>query len=374
MQKIFVAVVALGALAGSAKAGLVCATPGEMKVLQSAVLQQQLMVAALSCRMSADYNRFVAAYRGKLVQSDAQLKAFFVARPRGENYNSYKTRIANAVSLKSLHDPRFCDSASRVFDMALGRGEERRGLVREPPQLIETGYEGCRNVDDKLIEAKVVRPSVKLAAAAPVPLPKPAPRAAPVRIAALELAKPVPTPRPAISPEAEKALALAPRARPRVAAIAPKPVPKETPKPPVKLAELRPVPTATPIPTALAPVLPPAPQAQRPAAPPDDNVMDDDLMADDLANGDLANSGGQADDGDDLQADDHIPNAYRPGAQWVTDPDSGWRRPPPVAWEPAEYGPPPRWHRRLPPGARMVRGPDGRWMVIIPHNQRWVRE
>jgi len=206
MKQLLVGIVAFGAAALSAEAGVICASPQEMKVLQSAALQQQLMVAALTCNKSADYNQFVTSFRGQLIKSDNELKAFFAGRPRGEDYNAYKTRVANAASLRSLRDTRFCDSAQKVFDLALGRGEEHRGLAPEPPQLIDTGYEGCRPVDDRLITVQAV----------PKPEPKPVVKPAETRVAGLQLAKPpvVPEPKPVLDPVDQQALAFVPKAAP----------------------------------------------------------------------------------------------------------------------------------------------------------------
>jgi hypothetical protein len=415
MKKSLVAMVGFGMLAVSAKAALVCATPQEMKVLQSAALQQQLTVAALSCHMSADYNRFVAAYRGQLVQSDQALKAFFAARRRGEDYNAYKTRIANEVSLRSLHDARFCASAQKVFDMALGRGEERRGLAPEPPQLINTGYEGCRPVEDRLITAAVAprpqaRPQTKVAIAKPAPRPamaavKPMAQPKPTELRAASLPpqpKPV-LPKPVLTAEAQRALALAPHVpvpqqRPQWAAAAPKPTARvatiaaskpiavaaksyapqtETVAPkPAPLAKLA---SAAPLAAMSAPrtvpVVPPRAAPVEPEPPAWDGPSTDEQSSDTFANEPPQRTAAvarsqwrprdayrQNGDDDEQIADDHTPNAYRPGATWVNDDGPAAR--------PAAYAPP----RRPSPHTYMVLAPDGHWVVVIGRQPRWVRE
>jgi hypothetical protein len=386
MKTFYFAIVASVVLASSAEAGLVCAAPPEMKLLQSAALQQQLMVAAVRCHMSADYGAFVTAYRGRLQQADQALQAFFASRPRGEDYSTYKTRIANAVSLRSTRDARFCDSARKVFDLALDRRAERNGLAPEPPQLIDTGYEGCRPVDDNRLEARapVASPALRVAAV-PKPAPRPNPMLTPEAKRALALR---PTqPRPVAPKPAQLATAQPPRVAP--AKPAPQPthiaavMPTPRPAPPMQVAAAKPtrVAAATPAPKP-APLVQTAPSAPvepspariataapRPLQPShtDDAVPDEDptLLAD-------------ADDeprpperprwrtpaDDNAYADDHIPNAYRPGAEWVTDP-------PPRAWRARPY--PPRWHHP-PRGAHMVLGPDGRWIVLIGTGPRWDRD
>ena len=117
-----------------------------MKALQAAALQQQLMVAALTCHDVADYNRFVTSYRGELQKSDQALMDFFLRQEvhkGADGYNAYKTRLANASSLRSLRDPRFCRSAKVAFDVALKRKGSLAELASERPSLIETGYTSC---------------------------------------------------------------------------------------------------------------------------------------------------------------------------------------------------------------------------------------
>ena len=84
MLKIASASIALLALANPALTNSAwaagCATPSEAAALKTAVIQQELMVAALQCHETAAYNRFVMNYRGELQASDATLKSFFVRR------------------------------------------------------------------------------------------------------------------------------------------------------------------------------------------------------------------------------------------------------------------------------------------------------
>ena len=86
-----------------------CANPAEAAALKTAVMQQELMVAALQCHESGAYNRFVIAYRPELQDSDAALKAFFVRRggEHGEaGYDTFKTKTANLSALEQARDTR----------------------------------------------------------------------------------------------------------------------------------------------------------------------------------------------------------------------------------------------------------------------------
>ena len=58
------ALISMGLMAQAAQAAApLCTTQGELSSLRTAALQQQLMVAGLTCHASEAYNRFVLAYR-----------------------------------------------------------------------------------------------------------------------------------------------------------------------------------------------------------------------------------------------------------------------------------------------------------------------
>jgi hypothetical protein len=287
MKRFLSLTIAVLGIAVAAQASAVCTTPQEMKVLQAAVLRQQLAAAAQGCHLGPEYSRFVAAYGAAMVQSDRALKQFFQSRTRAEGYDAYKARIARDVSLKSLHDPGFCRSAKAVFAVAL-HGTQ---AGKKTPFLIETGYESCRMVPEKPVMA--VKPAqVNVARAVPVPQPRVvAKAAAAVPAAAVRIAKAEP-----------------PRVAVRAVAPAPQPV--------VGLAQA--LPPAAPVqaeePVREFPVRHEEPPAsveppQRAAEPrhgrptPRESVARDDPYA------------------------DGIPNAYKPGATWVTVPPPRRHRP-----------------------------------------------
>lgn len=100
-----------------------CASPAEAAALKTAVMQQELMVAALQCHETAAYNRFVIAYRPELQESDAALKVFFVRRggEHGEaGYDTFKTKAANLSALEQARNAgAFCADAHVLFQAAL---------------------------------------------------------------------------------------------------------------------------------------------------------------------------------------------------------------------------------------------------------------
>lgn len=122
MLKYASATIALLALSNPALAAG-CATPMEAAALKTAVMQQEMMVAALQCHESGAYNRFVNTFRPELQSSDEALKAFFVRRggEHGEaGYDAFKTKAANLSALEQARDGHaFCADAHALFQAAL---------------------------------------------------------------------------------------------------------------------------------------------------------------------------------------------------------------------------------------------------------------
>src|SRR3954470_22549137 len=110
-----------------------CASPSDASALKTAVMQQELMVAALQCHEAAAYNRFVMAYRGELQSSDATLKAFFVRRggEHGEaGYDTFKTKAANLSALEQARDAKsFCADAHALFSGVLAHNGSLMSFV-----------------------------------------------------------------------------------------------------------------------------------------------------------------------------------------------------------------------------------------------------
>lgn len=122
-----------------------CASPRDAVALKTAGLQQQLMVAALTCNDIRLYNRFVVSYRTQLQSSDRDLETYFRHEGAGEaGYHAYKTHLANQASLDSIHDPYYCSRANTSFQDALESGKTRLAQVvqdRDIPQF--EGVEAC---------------------------------------------------------------------------------------------------------------------------------------------------------------------------------------------------------------------------------------
>jgi hypothetical protein len=110
--------------AGSATGAPKCAMRDEVTAIQAAAIQQQLMVAALTCNEIEHFNAFQTTYGSELRKSDASLERMFrrlYGGGQGESeYHAFKTRLANNSSIRSIHDnAAYCRDAGVVFDAAL---------------------------------------------------------------------------------------------------------------------------------------------------------------------------------------------------------------------------------------------------------------
>src|SRR5262245_57148528 len=136
-------------LLGTELAADVCARAPDLVALQVAALQQQLMVAALTCDDVSLYNNFVTSYQKELQDSDAALLAFFDRFGEEDGapaYHSFKTKMANLYSSRSAADKkRFCEGARASFGPAL-KAEKKGSLasfaMRQPSSVNEP-YTNC---------------------------------------------------------------------------------------------------------------------------------------------------------------------------------------------------------------------------------------
>jgi hypothetical protein len=146
--------VAALSVAQMASANDQCIRRSEKLALKTAAVQQQLMVAALTCHAIQKYNRFVVSYRGELLRSDNALKAFFIKHGSVADYHAFKTKLANNSSLTSIGDPvEYCHVAYSEFDVALApRHAPLREFVAEQNVPMEVAYSDCRG-DDTVVVA-----------------------------------------------------------------------------------------------------------------------------------------------------------------------------------------------------------------------------
>lgn len=132
-------------LGAGAMAAPRCARPEEVTAIQAAMIQQQLMVAALTCNEVEHFNAFQTSYGPELRASDAHLEKMFrrlYGNRRGEaEYHAFKTRLANHSSMRSIRDNAgYCRDARAAFDAALRGAKPTLAafvgsvqIVEEPP-------------------------------------------------------------------------------------------------------------------------------------------------------------------------------------------------------------------------------------------------
>lgn len=160
-------------VAGQAMAATQCAKDSEVTAIQVSAIQQQLMVAALTCHAIEHFNAFQTGFSSELRRSDAELmkmfKRFYGARNGEKEYHAFKTRLANDSSMRSIHDNQgYCADAETVFAAALAPQKPTLASFVSGVQVKETSpFSSCN-----------IRVAVGLKDAGPVPdiipTPKPA--------------------------------------------------------------------------------------------------------------------------------------------------------------------------------------------------------
>lgn len=142
-----------------------CARPQDVLPIRVAALQQDMMVAAYVCRDVAAYNLFVTTHQAELQDLDKSLMGFFQetdAQAGFNDYNLFKTELANAASLQSINDSQFCRRANADFRVALGHSTTLAQLVPQMPYPVDTGSVRCM---------PGWYPTVRTAAATPIATP-----------------------------------------------------------------------------------------------------------------------------------------------------------------------------------------------------------
>lgn len=125
-----------------------CAKDNEVTAIQAASIQQQLMVAALTCHAVANFNAFQIGYGKELRRADADLmkmfKRFYGSRQGEKEYHAFKTRLANDSSMRSIHDnPGYCAAAQNVFTQALVPQKPALAVFVSGVEVQENPFSSC---------------------------------------------------------------------------------------------------------------------------------------------------------------------------------------------------------------------------------------
>lgn len=115
-----VAAIAVGPAVAAKKkpAAPPCVKDKVLTAFQMRMLQTELVVGALSCKMTPRYNEFVTSYKPDLMTAHRALMKFFGRESRLEDY---KSKTANESSQRSLANiTEFCLYSSALYDKLLG--------------------------------------------------------------------------------------------------------------------------------------------------------------------------------------------------------------------------------------------------------------
>ncbi len=143
---LLIAALALTATPALASAGgkgkTQCVKGKVLTAFQLRMLQTELVVGALSCKLTPRYNEFVTAYRSDLMVAHRTLMAHFARESRLEDY---KSRTANEVSQRSLANiTEFCNYSASLYDKLLGPEKpELVQFVALEPSANRHGQETC---------------------------------------------------------------------------------------------------------------------------------------------------------------------------------------------------------------------------------------
>jgi hypothetical protein len=163
MKRAHLGISLLALVAMTAEASAAVCDQGAAAALKTAAVQQELMVAGLTCHAGAAYNRFVLADQPALQKSDADLMAYFKNRDGSEaGYDSYKTKLANLAAGKEAASNSFCADMARVFKAS--QGVSLQDFIAGQHLLI-AAPESCAVKYDRVEEAAVAGPSYALPAA-----------------------------------------------------------------------------------------------------------------------------------------------------------------------------------------------------------------
>jgi hypothetical protein len=99
-------------------AAAVCVVPAQENALQVRMLQNELMVAALTCNQKAAYNGFVMRFKPQLSTEGKHLQSFFSQQYGSRStkeLNGFITRIANESSRRGMvQRGAFCRQAENI--------------------------------------------------------------------------------------------------------------------------------------------------------------------------------------------------------------------------------------------------------------------
>src|SRR5579872_685424 len=150
-----------------------CATAAEVTAIAATSIQQELMVAALTCNQIANFNAFQTNFSAELRSSDRSLMRMFMRLYGGRGtaeYHGFKTRLANNSEIRSIHaNSEFCTAAGNVFSAALAPIKPALRDVVSAVQVIDPSpVDSCKM---EVVVGHSPKPPVPQATTTTTPLP-----------------------------------------------------------------------------------------------------------------------------------------------------------------------------------------------------------
>src|ERR1700712_3749912 len=184
------AALSIGAADAARRPQLKCAAPPEVAAIQTTVVDQQLVDAALTCgdATRTGFNAYRTAFGSELRTTDALLLKMFkriYGGPKGDAaYNLFKTNMASKAELRRIKDAQgFCQGADLVLAAANGpvKPALKDFVAGVPVADVETPVSSCSVAVDVTFKGVQAAPDV-------VPRPRPPqpddPQEAPVTVVA----------------------------------------------------------------------------------------------------------------------------------------------------------------------------------------------
>lgn len=125
-----------------------CFSPAELEAVRGRMLQQELSVATLQCRIgsqpafNAPYQAFLNKYNADLTKNRVALQT--ALQRRGINFDAFVTDLANKSGQRVQSVPDFCPRAQRALEWGLA--PQNTTLAQVPPVhdfSTELGVRAC---------------------------------------------------------------------------------------------------------------------------------------------------------------------------------------------------------------------------------------
>lgn len=192
------ACIAMGAADAAKKkapAAPACVTGADETALQMRTVQTELMVAALSCSATANYNAFVTGNQKTLMAAHGQLQKFFKSHGGEKALNAFITRLANESSRRSISNiALFCQQTGYLYVAILSPDRIDLATFISPLWVAQLhGYPSCTPRATYIVYG----PDGPMEVAPPYPVSQAAtPGSAPAPAAGQADTGAVPTPKP----------------------------------------------------------------------------------------------------------------------------------------------------------------------------------